>query len=274
MRKFNGRDFFDGEAVFSASAARYHTPELVTDPYHGAPVELTVFVSCYNESAYIVNTLNTLREALKQAGVKSYEIVVIDDVSKDNSRELVKQYIAEHPEENVILRCNAKNKGWAQNYIDAAFIGRGKYIRAVCGDNSEPVESQVAVFSALGQADILVPYYVSSEGKRWYRMLISNSYTAIINFITGYKLHYYNGLAVHLRYNVLRWHSNTHGFGFQADLLTLLMDTGFTYKEIPIIMIEQREGRSNAITFKNLLSVSHTISEIIIRRISHRIYKR
>lgn len=274
MRRFNGKDFFDAEVVLSSAAARYHTAEVIANPYAGNPIDLTVFVSCYNESAYIINTLNTLREALKAAGVASYEIVVIDDVSKDNSRELVRVYIAEHPEENVILRCNAKNKGLAQNYFDAAFMGRGKYIRSVCGDNSEPVESQVRVFSALGEADILVPYYVTSEGKRWYRMLISNTYTGIINFITGYKLHYYNGLAVHLRHNVLRWHSNTHGFGFQADLLTQLLDLGFSYKEVPIIMIEQREGRSNAITFKNLLSVSHSISEIIIRRISHRIYKR
>nr|AEQ20369.1 DPM-DPG synthase-like protein [uncultured bacterium CSL1] len=273
VRKFNGLDFFDGEVVLSESAKRYHSPELIARPYEGNAVDLTVFVSCYNESKLIVNTLNTLREALKVAG-HSYEIIVIDDVSKDDSRDKVRAYIAEHPDMNIVLRCNAKNKGFAQNYFDAAFIGRGKYMRLVCGDNSEPVESQIKVFSAIGQADIIIPYYVTSEGKAWYRMLISNTYTGVINLITGYRLHYYNGLAVHLRYNVLRWHSNTHGFGFQADLLTQLLDLGFTYKEVPIIMVEKREGRSNAITVKNMLSVSHSISEIIIRRISHRLYRR
>lgn len=272
MSKFNGLDFWNADVTLSDGAQRYHTPDALLKPYDvGNAVDLTLCVSCYNESDYIINTLNCVREAVGKAGL-SYEIIVIDDGSKDNSRDIVRQYIADHPQENIILRANAKNKGLAQNYFDAAFLGRGKYLRLICGDNSEPVDSLAQVFAAIGQADIIVPYYVTSEGKGWYRMLISNSFTGLVNFITGYKMHYYNGLPVHLRYNVLRWHPNTHGFGFQADLLTQLLDMGFTYKEVPIIMIEQRQGKSNAITLKNLFSVGHTILEIIIRRIAHRFY--
>ncbi|HYM73832.1 MAG TPA: glycosyltransferase [Stellaceae bacterium] len=259
--------------TLSAGAAAVHDARQLVEPYDDDPLDLTVFVSCYNEADYIVDTLDTVRRAAAEVGL-DYEIIVIDDVSTDNSRELVADYIAAHPEDRILLRANRCNKGLAQNYLDAAFLGRGKYYRLICGDNAEPCNSIVEVFRAIGEADIVVPYYTSSEGKSVKRQLISGAYTGLVNLMTGNRLHYYNGLAVHLRQNVIRWHPNTRGFGFQADILCLLLDLGFTYTEVPVITVEQRRGKSNALTFRNLISVAHTLSEIANRRISNRLYRR
>ena len=70
----------------------------------------------------------------------------------------------------------------------------------------------------------------------------------------------------------MRWHTNTKGFGFQAEILCLLLDLGFTYKEVPIVAKEKRVGRSNALNVRNVLSVAHTIIEIANRRISAFVY--
>ncbi len=273
MNAHHGQGFWDAEIVLSPAAEKFHSAASLTEPYEGMALDLTIFVSCYNEEELIENTLETIRQVMVELPL-SYEIIIIDDVSKDGSAAKIEAYIAAHPEVNIVLRRNKHNKGLAQNYFDAAFLGKGKYYRLLCGDNSEPKESIKHIFSEIGAADILIPYYTSSEGKSLKRQLVSKVYTLIVNAITGYHFHYYNGLAVHLRYNVMRWHPNTHGFGFQADLLCMLLDQGFSYKEIPIIMIEQRTGKSNAITLKNLLSVAHTLLEILLRRISHRVYKK
>ncbi|MEA2879159.1 MAG: hypothetical protein QOF14_4355 [Hyphomicrobiales bacterium] len=255
----------------SEAAQRLHsTPEL-TEPYDTCPLDLTLYVSCYNEAEYIVETLDTVRGAVHEIGM-SFELIIIDDGSKDNSRELIRDYIARHPDENIVLRANKFNKGLAQNYIDGAFLGRGKYYRLICGDHSEPKESLLKIFQAIGEADMVVPYYTSAEGKGVRREIISKSYTALINLISGHKLHYYNGLPVHLRYNVMRWHPNTRGFGFQAELLCQLLDLGFTYKEVSMIVFERRTGRSNALTFRNAVSVGHTILETFNRRMSRYVY--
>src|SRR6185437_7891812 len=115
----------------------------------------------------------------------------------------------------------------------------------------------------IGAADMLIPYYVSSEGKSLSRRIISNSYSWLVNLISGFRLQYYNGLAVHLRYNVTRWHPNTRGFGFQADIICMLLDQGFSYKEVPVRTIERRTSGSNALTPRNMLSVSHTLIDLI-----------
>lgn len=272
MTASRGRQFWEGEVVLSRAAEVLHDQRQLTIPYDAA-LDLTIFVSCYNEAEYIIATLDAVRTAAAEAGL-AYEIIVIDDASRDDSCRLVTDYIAAHPEDRIILRANRVNKGLAQNYTDAAFLGCGKYYRLICGDNAEPRDAIAAVFKAIGEADIIVPFYGSAAGKSLRRRLISKGYTSLVNLITGNRLHYYNGLAVHLRHNVMRWHSNTHGFGFQADLLCLLIDLGFTYKEIEIVTVEQRRGSSNALTFRNLLSVAHTLIEIGNRRLSNRLYRR
>jgi glycosyltransferase involved in cell wall biosynthesis len=257
------------------AAGRLHDADDVVAPGLRAPLDLTVFVSCYNEQDYIVATIETVRDALNEVGSVSYEIIVVDDRSTDRSSEMVKSYIAAHPEERVLLRTNRVNRGLAQNYMDVAFVGKGKYYRLICGDNAEPKETMVAVFRQIGQADMIIPYYVTSEGKSRYRRLLSNAYAGIVNFISGFRLHYYNGLAVHLRHNVMRWHSNTRGFGFQSDIICMLLEQGFSYKEVPVKTIERRaSGSSNALTFKNLLSVAHTLVDLTFRRLANWVYRR
>ncbi|WP_422002183.1 glycosyltransferase [Reyranella sp.] len=234
---------------------------------------MTFFVSCYNEEEFIVATLDTVKTAMEETGL-SYDVVIIDDGSRDRSPELVRDYIERHPEMDIVFRQNSRNKGWAQNYIDSTFIGKGRYHRAICGDNSEMVSTLRAVLKPLGQADIIIPYYEHVQDKPMFRHIVSTAYTTIVNLLSGNRLHYYNGLPIHRRFNVMRYHPDTRGFGFQAYILCLLLGQGATYKEVALSAQERRAGSSNALTLRNLLSVTHTLSEIWLRRMSNRVYGR
>ena len=66
-------------------------------PGQKTPLDLTIFIPCYNEREFIGPTIETVREALKELGTISYEIIVVDDCSKDGSSEVVKDYIAAIP---------------------------------------------------------------------------------------------------------------------------------------------------------------------------------
>ena len=266
-------DLFPADVTMTSAARVLHDPAELLTPDRQNPLDLTVFISCYNEAEFIISTIETVRDALTEVGNVSYEIIVVDDRSKDQSSELVKAYIAAHPDERVLLRTNKKNRGLAQNYMDVAFVGKGKYYRLICGDNAEPKETMVAVFREIGQADMIIPYYVTSEGKSLYRRSLSNAYSGLVNLISGFRLHYYNGLAVHLRYNVMRWHPNTRGFGFQADIICMLLDQGFTTGKCRL----KPWNGGPALERTDLpqpASVAHTIVDLIFRRIANWIYRR
>lgn len=264
---------FPADVTMTPTAALLHQAQDVVTPGRQAPLDLTIFISCYNEQDYIVATIETVLAALKEIDGLSHEIVVVDDCSRDRSSDVVKAFIARHPDERILLRSNRVNRGLAQNYLDVAFIGKGKYYRLICGDNAEPKETMVRVFRELGQADMIIPYYVESEGRSLYRRFLSNAYTGLVNLISGFRLHYYNGLAVHLRYNVMRWHPNTRGFGFQAEIICMLLDQDFSCKEVPVKTVERRTSGSTALTVRNMLSVAHTLVDLVFRRTANWVYR-
>jgi glycosyltransferase involved in cell wall biosynthesis len=259
------------EFVQTPTAEKVYGGGLFPHDNHNDRLDLTFFVSCYDERDYIIETIETVRTAMAPFAW-TYELVIIDDASSDGSAALIRRYIADHPDEHIVFRRNAANKGWAQNYIDGAFIGKGRYYKAICGDNSSPPEAIRPIVEAIGQADIIIPYYVYFAGKDLFRRTVSRVYTALVNLVSGNRLHYYNGLAIHYRHNVMRWHTNTRGFGFQADILCLLLAQGVTYVEVPTTTVERREGASNALKWRNLLSVTHTLIDIFFRRISNLIH--
>lgn len=237
-------------------------------------LDLTLFVACYNEEQNIEGTLDEVFAALDQ-GTLSHEVIVVDDASKDRSVERIKAYMERHPDRPVRLVERKRNVGLAQNFVDMAFVGRGKYYRLVCGDNVEPREALAFIFKHIGAADLVIPYHkVPLEGRTWLRHRISSTYTFLVNLLSGYSLHYYNGLAIYKRYDVLRWHSYAHGFGFQADMVTRLLDQGTSYIQIPVTLHDRVHGTSTALTLKNLLSVAHTLLDITVRRLAKILYGR
>lgn len=241
------------------------TPELTHD------CDLSLFVACFNEEQGIIPTLETIVSAATDVGV-SYDIVIIDDCSTDRSVELILEYLRTHPHLPITLYVNEVNQGLGANYAEAAFRCRGKYYRMICGDNVESRETLVSIFRRIGEADMIIPYPADTTCRGPFRRTISAAFTAVVNLLSGHRIRYYNGLAVHFRYNVMRWHSNSHGFGFQADLITRLLDLKATYVEVPVFPKERASGTTKAFKFRNICSVCHTLLDIGLRRLGKLVY--
>jgi glycosyltransferase involved in cell wall biosynthesis len=234
-------------------------------------LDLTIVVPCLNEEKNIVPTLDTISSAMSELNY-SYEIIVVDDGSMDQTAAIVKEYAQAHLQLPIHLHQNPRNRGLTRSYVDASFLGRGKYYRLVCGDNAEPKESLLAIFSQLGAADMIIPYQ-DVTGKSAFRRGLSRVYTILVNSLSGNRIRYYNGCALHLRYNVMRWGPYSFGFGFQAELITRLLDEGATYIEVPVKSVHQTKARRNsALNTRNFLSVTHTLMEILIRRVRKRTF--
>jgi len=229
-----------------------------------AAIDLTLFVACYNEEAHIQQTLDVLQDTMSELQL-SFEVIVIDDASRDRSVERIKEYQHRHPTFPLTLVENPKNRGLARNFAEGAFLGRGRYYKLICGDNVEPKDRLLSVFRHIGTADVIVPYHHRTEGRGKFRLLLSNTYTNLINLLSGHSLRYYNGCGVYRRVDVMRWHSRSSGFGFQAELLVRLLDEGASYIETPVVGLERQGGASTALKLRNWLSVGRTLLGILCR---------
>src|SRR5262249_16081279 len=85
-------------------------------------LDLTLFVVCYNEEENIVGTMETVLEALGEFDF-TWEIIIIDDASKDRSVEIIQDFLSKHPDLPITLKVREFNVGLGQNYIEAAFLG-------------------------------------------------------------------------------------------------------------------------------------------------------
>jgi hypothetical protein len=122
---------------------------------------------------------------------------------------------------------------------------------------------------------MIIPYRGPLPGKSAFRQWLSNFYTVVVNMLSGYNLRYYNGLATHLRYNVMRWGPYSFGFGFQAELITRLLAEGSSYIEIKVEGTHtEKSGGNSALNVRNFLSVAHTLLEIWIRRVRKRAFRK
>ncbi len=235
------------------------------------PYEVTFFVPALDEERHVGDTLDTIREAIRSTG-RSAEILVFDDHSTDRTAERVREWAARNPGVPLRLVRRAKRMGLARNYVDGAFIGRGRYYKQVGADDSEPVGMICDIVARLGEADMIVPY-LRRDPRSPGRRVLSRLFTAIINAASGRRLRYYNGTAAHLRANVMRWHSDTYGFAFQAELITRLIQEGASWIEVPVEAVEQPGRRSRAIQFHNVLSVGHSVLQILLRRLRHFLFR-
>jgi hypothetical protein len=236
-------------------------------------VDVTFFIPCLNEEARVVPTLDSVRAAMGISR-RTYEVIVVDDGSTDNTAAVVEEYCRHNPGLPIVLHRNGVNLGLARSFVDAAFLGRGTHFRLICGDNIEPPESMIAVLAHLGQADLVIPYYPKVPGKSRSRLLISGFYTNVVNAVSGYRLNYYNGNPLYRRQQVMRWAPHNFGFGYQADLLTQLLDQGATHVEVAIAGMHRQKGGGSSLKVRNVLSVAHSLLEISLRRLRRILFRR
>ena len=238
--------------------------------------DITVLITCYNEAPFIVLAIETVLEALRLAE-KTYDVIVVNDASPDNAAGVIREYLAANPNPHVRFVDNVHNRGFGGNFLLGAHIGRGEYYRMCCGDMPDTVESLSNIFRHAGKADIVIPYEIQREvkGKLPMRKAISALYTWIVNVLSGNRIRYYNGLPVYRREHVVRFPPVSTGFGFQADVLTRVLDEATTFVQVHNVGTVDRKPRSSAaLNTRNLLSVVHSLLEIAIRRLRRALYGR
>jgi len=229
-----------------------------------APPSITFIIPCYNEEKNVINAIRKVTEAANTLKI-SYDIIVFDDASMDGTYEVVKQYMKENSSEPVRIYRNERNRGVAYNFVEACFQGKGQYCRLVCGDDVESLDTHVKLLKEMHQADMIIPYYTSIANRPKFRHLISNSFTKLVNLITGFPIKYYNGCPIYLRKDVMRWHVESTGLGYQAELITRLLREGKSYVEVPLAGYD-REG-SASLRLRNVLSVCHSLVKLVLGRL-------
>jgi glycosyltransferase involved in cell wall biosynthesis len=226
----------------------------------------SILIPCLNEERNVQGAIEAAVEGARRAAC-TIEVIVIDDGSTDGTAEKVLDLMQRFPEWPIRLYRHAKNQGYALSFLKGASLSKGKYCKIHCGDNVFPPETVDTLLRAINTADVILPYDFIMIGRSTTRRFLSRFYTVLVNLVSGYRLKYYNGCPILPTQKVLENISPSSGFGFQADMLCRILDSGATYSEIEVQFIERVHGTSNAITLKNLMKVADVMRLIFFRRL-------
>src|SRR5438552_8648383 len=89
------------------------------------PPYLSLLRSCYNEGDILAESFRAIRETLDGMG-RPYEIVFVDDVSRDRTREILREIVAENPEVSLNVILHEKNRGRGATVTDGFRAARGE----------------------------------------------------------------------------------------------------------------------------------------------------
>jgi dolichol-phosphate mannosyltransferase len=103
-------------------------------------IDLTIVIPCLNEVETIITTLDNVYETLKDRSF-SYEIIVVDDISEDDTFKVASEWAKQHrglvPIKVISRVLDRRGYGAVVRY--GAAYGTGRYCIFVSADNVDPV---------------------------------------------------------------------------------------------------------------------------------------
>src|SRR5438094_1570039 len=88
---------------------------------------LSVVLACYNEEEILAASFAEIREVLDDLG-RPYEIVFVDDVSRDRTREIIREIVAAHPATAIQVILHDANRGRGATVSDGFRAARGDIV--------------------------------------------------------------------------------------------------------------------------------------------------
>jgi dolichyl-phosphate beta-glucosyltransferase len=216
-------------------------------------VDLSVVIPAFDEAIRLPPTLARMREYL-DAGPDSYEVLVVDDGSRDDTVAVAEALAAEWPQLRVLRLPENRGKGAA---VREGMLNAGGALRAFSdADLSTPIEELPRLRERLGGAcqvaiasrdapgsDIQIhqPAWREFMGRTYNRILRLLVLPGIRDTQCGFKL--FTAEAAEALFTPLE----TFRFGFDAEVLVRAHRRGWKIAEVPVKWRHVEESRVGGI---------------------------
>lgn len=221
-------------------------------------MHLSVIIPAYNEAKRLPATLKSVHAYLaKQA--YDYEILVVNDGSRDNTANIVRELQMHIP--NLELIDNRQNHGKAWVVQQGMLKASGDLRLFMDADNSTHIDALDAMLPYLGVYDVVIASIGVPGAKKighepWYRRMLGKAGNIWIQVWAtpgihdtqrGFKL--FTKKSAEAVFPKMR----TFGWGFDVELLAIAHMMKFRIKEIPITWDNDPNSKVNIWAYPKVL---------------------
>jgi glycosyltransferase involved in cell wall biosynthesis len=236
-------------------------------------IDLSLVIACYNEEYELVESVRQVVEILDSARW-SWELIFVDDASRDRTCELIDQLIAQYHGRDLRKLCHDRNTGRGRTVADGFHLARGRYIGYLDIDLEVHARYIPAMLLALEHgADVATAHRIYKVQPRLFiRFIASQGYAHLMRLLlgvhlqdteTGYK--FFNREQI---LPLLDQVENERWF-WDTEIMVRAALAGLTIQEIPCLFIRRYDKQStvNVISdsidyFRNLWRFRRVVQQI------------
>ena len=204
-------------------------------------IEISIVIPIFNESKVILELYQRLKAMIKQR-TDNYEIIFIDDCSRDNSLAIIKQ-IAEN---NARVKYASLRKNFGQTAALAAGfdLAQGEIIVSMDGDLQHLPEDVPPLLDKMAEGyDIASGWRKKRQDNILFRKIPSRIANWLMFKLSGVAIHDFGTTLKAYKKEVIK---NVHLYGEQHRFIPALAAIqGISICEVPISNPPRKSGKSN-----------------------------
>jgi dolichyl-phosphate beta-glucosyltransferase len=214
---------------------------------------VSVVIPAFDEANRLAPTVLAAVEFLQARG-DPFEILVVDDGSRDKTSTLVRQLAKAAPEVRLIRLAANQGKGFA---VRTGIVNsQGALVLFTDADGATPIGELVRLEAALAAgADVAIGSRAIHSAEthvraRWYRRVIGRIFRTLVALLTvrdiqdtqcGFKL--FRGPVAHDLFSRMRM----NGFSFDVEVLLMAQRQGYRIVELPVNWTHQAGSKISLI---------------------------
>ncbi len=204
-------------------------------------IDVSVVIPAYNESRRLPPYLGDVRSYFGRAGLRGYEVIVVDDGSDDGIGDLVAAMSATWPE--LRLERQERNRGKGAAVRRGVLAAKGRLILFTDADGATPIEEEAMLRREIeAGADLAVGSRLLETGatntyRRWHRKLIGRGFATLVRLLLavsvrdtqcGFKM--FRGEVGYRLFESCR----EERYLFDLHVLSLATRLGYRIREVPV----------------------------------------
>ncbi len=216
------------------------------------PFSLSIVIPAYNEEEIIVSSVQQTMDAV-QAAVADFEIIIVDDCSRDSTKALIEANLDKWPSTRLV--CNAQNGGFGAAVWTGLQAATKEFVLCVPVDSPMDAETLAPFIAAAPTTDVISSYRVKRVGYTNRMRFNSWAYHKLIGWVFGLKLKDYNWIHLYRRAIFDKVHYQSRGIFMMAEVLVEANKHGYRIAEIPVGQKQRMTGIATSAKLSTILFV-------------------
>jgi glycosyltransferase involved in cell wall biosynthesis len=211
---------------------------------------VSVVLPAYNEEANLPRLIKSLVGVLGRL-TDDYEIIIVDDGSRDRTPEVSAELAREYPGVKPVR--HQVNKGYGGALWTGFTTASKELVFFTDADNQFDVGEMEKLMALIGSADLVIGYRAPRRDP-FYRRLNAHGWNVLVNILFGYTARDVDcAFKLFWRRILDTVQVESRGATFSAELLVRARRAGFTIKEVPVKHLPRLAGQQTGARLRVIL---------------------